>query len=146
MAVAVVLWVTALVAFAIPLRHALVATQAYRAGYWATITDGRELDDFAWKDPTGQTLHGSVEGVPEDGVWDEEGEGTSDITGDRVWVSRNGVAHISESPVEKDMVVGYAGAGAVGGIALLVLRARYGRRTEGLERNNTPSLWSLKGR
>ncbi|MEV0502017.1 hypothetical protein AB0I84_31090 [Streptomyces spectabilis] len=145
--VAVALWAAALVAFAVPLRHALVATQAYRAGYWATVTDGRELDDFAWKDPAGRTIRGAVGGVPEDGVWDEEGEGTSDITGDRVWVSRSGVAHISESPVEKDMVVGYAGAGAVGGVVLLVLRARYGRRAEGRERDDTaPSLWSLKGR
>ncbi|MEV7194160.1 hypothetical protein AB0N81_20490 [Streptomyces sp. NPDC093510] len=121
---AVVVWAAALTAFAVPLRHALVATHTYLSGYWATVTDGDELDHFAWRDPQGGTVRGAVRGVPEDGVWDEEGEGTSSVTGDRVWVSPQGVAHISESPAEVDMVLGYAGAGAVLGIVLLVSRAR----------------------
>lgn len=123
-----VLWLLALIAFALPLRHALVATHTYVSGYWTSVTDGRELDDFAWKDPSGRTVRGAVQGVPEDGVWDEEGEGTSNITGDRIWVSRQGVAHISESPAEKDMVVGYAGAGVVVGLVALVLWARHKAR------------------
>ncbi|MEU7580968.1 hypothetical protein AB0B50_25575 [Streptomyces sp. NPDC041068] len=143
---AVVLWAAALVAFAVPLRHALVATQAYRAGYWATVTDGRELDDFAWRDPAGRTVRGAIEGVPEDGEWDEEGEGTSDVTGRRVWVSREGAAHIGESAVETDMVIGYGGAGAVVGVVLLALRARHGRRTEGEARDDALSLRALTGR
>ncbi|MEU8956469.1 hypothetical protein AB0C93_19445 [Streptomyces sp. NPDC048518] len=126
---AVVLWLVAVTAFAVPLRHALVATHTYVSGYWATVTDGDDLDHFAWKDPRGRTMRGAIQGVPEDGVWDEEGEGTSDITGERVWVSRRGDAHIGESPVEKDMVVGYAGAGAVVAVVLLVLRARHQART-----------------
>ncbi|MFD4631795.1 hypothetical protein ACFVYR_12060 [Streptomyces sp. NPDC058284] len=129
-AVAVGLWLAALVAFAVPLCHALLATHTYVSGYWATVTDGDELGDFAWRDPEGRMVRGPVEGVPEDGVWDEEGEGTSSITGDRVWVSRGGEAHISESPAEKDMVLGYAGAGAVAGIVLLILRARHRARGE----------------
>ncbi|MFH8611687.1 hypothetical protein ACH4D5_29810 [Streptomyces sp. NPDC018029] len=119
-----VVWAAVLVAFAVPLRHALVATDTYLSGYWATVTEGDELDHFAWQDPQGRTVRGAVRGVPEDGEWDEEGEGTSSITGDRVWVSAQGVAHISESPAQQDMVVGYAGAGAVLGIVLLVSRAR----------------------
>ncbi|MFK4071647.1 hypothetical protein [Streptomyces sp. NPDC029674] len=123
-----VVWAAVLTAFALPLRHALVATDTYLSGYWATVTDGDELDHFAWRDPQGRTVRGAVRGVPEDGVWDEEGEGTSSIAGDRVWVSAQGVAHISESPAQQDMVVGYAGAGVVLGVVLLVSRARHQAR------------------
>ncbi|MCF3122769.1 hypothetical protein IPZ68_24135 [Streptomyces arenae] len=134
----------ALVAFVLPLRHAVIATQAYRAGYWATVTDGDDFDHFGWRDPAGHPVRGPVGGVPEDGVWDEEGEGTSDISGARIWVSRGGDAHVRESPAEKDMVLGYAGAGLVLGVVLLYLRARYGRWDEGASQD--VSRWALKGR
>ncbi|MEV5978513.1 hypothetical protein [Streptomyces sp. NPDC052114] len=142
--VAVVLGAVALVAFALPLRHALIATQTYRAGYWATVTDGDDFGRFGWRDPAGRGVRGPIAGVPEDGVWDEEGEGTSDISGARIWVSQDGDAHVRESPAEKDMVLGYAGAGLVLGAVLLLLRARYGRRREDVSED--ASRWALKGR
>lgn len=122
-------WLLAIVAFTLPLRHALVANHAYLSGYWATITDGRTEDDFAWRDPAGRSVRGPVEGEPEDGVWDEEGEGTSDITGDRVWVGRAGDAH-RVPPPRAHMVVGYTGAALVAGVVGYVVgTGRRGRRT-----------------
>ncbi|MEV5613007.1 hypothetical protein [Streptomyces sp. NPDC052225] len=126
-AVRVVLWLAAGVAFVVPLRFAAVATHAYVAGYWATVVDGREEDHFAWRDQDGRLVRGPVEGEPEDGVWDEEGEGTSDITGDRVWVSAEGDAH-RVPPPQADMAAGYTGAGVVAAAVGHVLWAGRGSR------------------
>ncbi|MEV1018779.1 hypothetical protein [Streptomyces sp. NPDC050264] len=116
------LWLLAGIAFVLPLRNALIATHAYLSGYWATVTDGRNIDDFAWRDPSGRTVRGPIAGEPEDGVWDEEGEGTSDITGDRVWVSREGRAY-RVPPPRGDMAVGYGGVATVTGVVGYVLWA-----------------------
>ncbi|MYT68157.1 MULTISPECIES: hypothetical protein [unclassified Streptomyces] len=119
----VVLVSCAAAAFVVPLRLALVANREYVQGYWATVTDGKEEGDFAWKSPAGRTRRGPIEGEPADGVWDEEGVGTSDITGDRVWVARAGDAHRVPPPRSR-MVVGYGGAGLVAGVACYVVWVR----------------------
>ncbi|MER5437468.1 hypothetical protein [Streptomyces sp. NPDC002790] len=124
--VRIVLWALVLVAFALPLRHGLLATRAYVDGYWATanqIGESNTSETFAWKTPRGEAVHGFVHGLGEQGYFDEALEDGQQMGPLRVWVSASGSAHVDEAPPENAMVFGYGAALAVAGATAYVLWA-----------------------
>ncbi|MCN9242004.1 hypothetical protein NGF19_14590 [Streptomyces sp. RY43-2] len=121
-------WLVALVVVALPLGYGLFSTHAYLSGYRTVVTDGHGPDVFAWRDPAGHTVRGPIDGVPEDGVWDEEGLGM-DVTGQQIWVSAQGEAY-AESPRRTDMFIGYAGTALALGLVAYVVRVGRNVRDE----------------
>ncbi|MFJ8948784.1 hypothetical protein ACIRO1_01670 [Streptomyces sp. NPDC102381] len=129
-AVRAAVWALVLVAFALPLRHALVATRAYVDGYWATANEKAEnsekaasSDTFVWKSPHGEAVHGIVHGLAEKGYYDEALEPGQTLGPLRIWVSASGSAHVDEAPPESAMLFGYGAALAVAGATAYVLWA-----------------------
>ncbi|MFF3491807.1 hypothetical protein ACFYWS_10700 [Streptomyces sp. NPDC002795] len=122
-----VVWALLLLAFALPLRHALVATHAYVGGYWATANEANEAaengDTFTWKSPHGEAVHGGVHGLAEKGYYDEALEPGQRLGPLRIWVSASGSAHVDEAPPESSMVFGYGAALAVAGATAYVMWA-----------------------
>ncbi|MFZ3572169.1 hypothetical protein ACOKM5_35145 [Streptomyces sp. BH097] len=131
-AVRVAVWALVLLAFALPLRHGLVATRAYVDGYWASASEDKPADPatydwtdprFTWKTPHGETVHGEVHGLGEKGYFDEAPEPGARWHALRIWVSASGSAHVDEAPPEAAMVFGYGAALAVAGATAYVLWA-----------------------
>ncbi|MFJ9173310.1 hypothetical protein [Streptomyces sp. NPDC102360] len=125
-AVRVVVWGLVLVAFALPLRHGLMATRAYVDGYWSTanqVGESNTSETFTWKSPQGEAVHGIVHGLGEKGYYDEALEEGQRLGPLRVWVSASGSAHVDEAPPESAMVFGYGAALAVAGATAYVMWA-----------------------
>ncbi|MET8473076.1 hypothetical protein [Streptomyces sp. NPDC004856] len=125
-AVRVAVWAAVLVAFALPLRHGLLATRAYLDGYWATadqVGDRNTSETFRWRTPRGEAVHGVVHGLGEKGYFDEPVEEDAESYPVRIWVSGAGSAHYDEAPPEAAMVFGYGAALAVAGATAYVLWA-----------------------
>ncbi|MGY0488171.1 hypothetical protein [Streptomyces sp. WG-D5] len=121
-----VVWVVVLTAFALPLRHALVANLAYVRGYWSTayqVGDPNTSEAFTWMSPREEAVHGVVHGLAEKGFFDEPVEDEVVRSPVRVWVSATGSAHFGEAPPEHAMVFGYGGAFAVAAATAYVMWA-----------------------